>query len=129
MFSTRSRFRVFYTFSYPLGGADMFCWTYFTSLRSRWTWPSWCKSKPKSVCSFSISTGPPSCQTIHVHSGPVTSPKTPPTATSKVPAVAVDEGDMYSVLDDIFGKGTYKVSLHRDVYRIAASRKLTPVRA
>lgn len=40
----------------------------------------------------------------------------------------VDEIDMYSALDGIFGKGAYKVCLDRDVYRIDASRKLTPVR-
>jgi len=32
---------------------------------------------------------------------------------------------MYSVLGDIFERGTYEVALDRDVYKITAPRKLT----
>ena len=48
-------------------------------------------------------------------------------ATSKVPAVAVDESDMHDVLGAIFGSGQYEVALNRDIYLITASRKLTRV--
>ncbi|KAK0715324.1 hypothetical protein B0H67DRAFT_580456 [Lasiosphaeris hirsuta] len=97
----------------------MSCPVYFSSLFSRCT--RW-KSKPKSLPSLPSGLSYP---TIHVQPGPVTSQRVPLTATSKVPAVMVNESNLYSVLDGIFGKGTYEVALDRDVYRIAASRKLT----
>ena len=80
-----------------------------------------------SVSSFSSWSTLP---TIQAHPRPVTIEISPPTAISKVPAVMVDESDMYSALDELFrGRENYRVALDRDVYRIEASRKLTSVSA
>jgi len=93
-----------------------------------WSPLSWRDPGSKSIPS--VSSFSPSYQTFQVNPAPTRVQQTPPpTETSKVPAVMVDERDMYSILDGIFGgRESYKVSLDRDVYRIKAPRKLTLVR-
>jgi len=106
-----------------LGEVDMPCCGHFATYWSR------CKQwKQKSLPS--LSSGPSDTTLVYtVYSEPLPPRKMPSKATSKVRAVMVDESDMYSALDGIFGRGTYEVALDRDVYRIAGPRKLTTVSA
>lgn len=96
----------------------MFCWETLQSYLSgcRWRKPKLVRSVPSE---FVLAT--PYTEPLLIHRN-VTR-----LTTSKVPAVQVNESDMYSVLDTIFGIGEYEVALDRDVYRITGRRKLTPV--